>query len=144
MKMIGKTTSSQDLFMIAQKNNIDLTLPNIMTKDMLVHTPITNKMNLVLNLESYDNNFEGGTHWVALYKNKNDVYYFDSFGGKPPNIVMQLFSKVHYNSYQVQELRSNNCGLYCMMFLKAMKEGVDYESFINYFDESGNDAKINI
>jgi hypothetical protein len=101
-------------------------------------------MCIILNLDAKGE--RGGTHWTALYVKDNIVKYFDSFGCKPPLIVRKSFPdhNIHYNSYQLQQLDSNNCGLYCLMFLHAMSSNIKYEDFINHFEEKDNDSRINI
>ena len=104
-------------------------------------------MYLVLNLDdSTDPNFQNGTHWIGIYKKDNLVYYFNSFGNQPPQEVTDYFNteKIGYNSYQIQTMDSNNCGLYVIMFLTAMQQGIEYEAFVNYFGDNDNDTRINL
>lgn len=70
----------------------------------------------VINLDSTNGH---GTHWVAYYKDKNNVEYFDSFGNlQPPLEVLRYLgtnTKYNYNSYQ--KPNSFNCGHLCLKFL---------------------------
>ena len=34
-----------------------------------------------------------GTHWVALYVQKSNAFYFDSFGALPPNDIMTFIKQ---------------------------------------------------
>jgi hypothetical protein len=61
------------------------------------------KIGLVINLDVHT---QGGSHWVALYTNleKNQIYYFDSFGKKPSkrtkkfvNRILKYLYKKKYN-----------------------------------------------
>ncbi|KAF0689715.1 Uncharacterized protein FWK35_00031053, partial [Aphis craccivora] len=53
-----------------------------------------------------------GIHWVALYKIKDKVVYFDSFGDFPPPIELQNYFKgniIIYNYSNYQDFNSFNC-----------------------------------
>lgn len=60
-----------------------------------------------------------GTHWVAYYKNKQNNYYFDSFGDIPPPIeIVRYFNtdKILYN-YNRYQNKGVICGHLCLAFL---------------------------
>ena len=130
--------------MIGQKRKIHLPKEHIIVSSKLANLKKSKKMNIIINLDAKGE--KGGSHWTALYIKDNIIKYFDSFGCKPPLIVRKSFPHydIHYNSYQLQQLDSNNCGKYCLMFLHAMERGIKYEDFINYFEEKDNDVYINI
>lgn len=62
-----------------------------------------------------------GTHWTALAKNYNTVYYFDSFGKlAPPLEVLDYLDadvKLYYNSKRYQNYGTTICGHLCLRFL---------------------------
>lgn len=70
----------------------------------------------IVNLDSSNG---PGTHWVAYYKNKMDVNYFDSFGNlKPPKeLIVYLGKNISYNYTQYQTYDSVICGHLCIKFL---------------------------
>lgn len=70
----------------------------------------------IVNLDSSNGN---GTHWVAYYKNNENIEYFDSFGNlQPPlEIIKYLGSFIKYNHKQKQQYNSFNCGHLCLDFL---------------------------
>lgn len=72
----------------------------------------------VVNLDDFNG---AGTHWVAYYKNKSDVFYFDSFGNlRPPQELLNYFGNsvnVYYNYKRYQEFGSVICGQLCIQFL---------------------------
>lgn len=70
----------------------------------------------IVNLDSSSGN---GTHWVAYYKKKSNVNYFDSFGNlKPPQeLVNYLGDQITYNYTQYQTYNTVNCGHLCLDFL---------------------------
>lgn len=97
-----------------------------------------------VNLQDSD---EGdGSHWVMFYidsKLKNAVY-FDSFGFPPPLEVKNFLSKfknVPYSNRQIQDIKSTNCGLFCIgldIYLKYYSDKKldledNYFKFINLF-----------
>lgn len=74
----------------------------------------------ILNL---DTTLGEGTHWVAYYKNRNKIYYFDSFGDLPPPIELQNYFKgktIKYNYQNYQKYNTFICGHLCLEFLKCM------------------------
>ena len=64
-----------------------------------------------------------GTHWVALYveKNKNGKihpFYFDSYGAPPPEEVKAFVGcYVPYSTKDVQSIMNDCCGFYASAFL---------------------------
>ena len=52
-----------------------------------------NKFGMVINLDPH---YKGGSHWVALYSNldKNQIYFFDSFGKKPKKNIRKFINKI--------------------------------------------------
>ena len=70
-----------------------------------------------------------GTHWVALFVYKFNAFYFDSFGGLPPNEIMKFVKKrnnchLFYNNWIIQNIKSSQCGWYCIAFLKHMYQNL--------------------
>lgn len=68
-----------------------------------------------------DTSYGNGTHWVCYRKNKNTVYYFDSFGNlRPPPELLRYFGvgvNVKYNYQRRQSFDSVVCGHLCLQFL---------------------------
>uniref|UniRef100_A0A6C0F722 Ubiquitin-like protease family profile domain-containing protein n=1 Tax=viral metagenome TaxID=1070528 RepID=A0A6C0F722_9ZZZZ len=91
-----------------------------------------------------------GEHWISLYmdlQGKNyeypAVYYFDSYGRKPPSRVQELIEKAQkqadecntslkyfYNDNQFQK-HGSQCGMYAIHFLKEMASGKSFEEYLN-------------
>ena len=73
----------------------------------------------VINL---DPSYKSGSHWVAVYFDKNGVgEYFDSFARYPPHEVVH-FLRSHakgwqYNRTQVQELYTTTCGQFVVFYI---------------------------
>jgi hypothetical protein len=66
------------------------------------------------------NTGEAGTHWIALYINKNNAIYSDSFGISPPDqivLFLKNITNISYNRKQIQDVKSSACGFFCILFL---------------------------
>jgi len=84
-----------------------------------------------------------GTHWtvLAIPKNLNCAYYFDSYGVVPDDSLIESLKKqninnIYFNQYAVQSLNSKACGYFCLAFMLAMQENINlnnYNFFIDYF-----------
>lgn len=132
----GKTlgsTSSQELENLAHK----LRLPNFRVdpKDMLPDR-LSDTATGIVNMDDSSGN---GTHWVCYYNKPNsDVIYFDPFGTPiDPSILRFLKSsgmRVMAITNQIQDLKSDDCGYYCLYFLTSMNRGVSVPQFLSQFD----------
>ena len=91
----------------------------------------------------YDKNSKG-THWVALFANKNTAVYSDSFGIEyiPQEVLKRIKDKsITRNIFRIQDNDSIMCGFYCAAFVEYMlaeKSLLDYTTFFSL-----NDYKIN-
>jgi len=127
-----------------------------------------NKIGMVINL---DESWKSGSHWVALYANldKDQIYYFDSFGKKPYKRTKKFINKiftymyknkykknpiindiikggasikdfdVKYNSKQHQ-FSNTECGVYSMNFIIRLVRGETFEEITNNITK---DAEMN-
>ena len=83
----------------------------------------------VINL---DPSYKPGSHWVAVYFDKNGVgEYFDSFPHYPPHEVVH-FLRSHakgwqYNRMQVQELYTTTCGQFVVFYIYQKSRGLTLE-----------------
>ena len=76
----------------------------------------------VINLHQYA---DVGTHWIALFCNRNEIFYFDIFGVEhiPQEIkdfVGNKNIKVKVNIFRVQANDSVICGYFCIRFIDFM------------------------
>ena len=95
----------------------------------------------VINLDGYE---DVGTHWIALFCNKNEIVYFDSFGVEhvPEEIKEFIGNKnIITNIFQVQTNNSVMCGYFCIGFIDFMRAGKNLTDFTNLF--SPNDFEKN-
>ena len=107
-----------------------------------------NKIGMVFNTDPHD---ESGEHWISFYidisgsnfKKIPGIYYYDSYGEKPPDEVEKLIKKIKkqgkkmniefkyfYNDYSHQK-ENYQCGMYCIHFIKQMIKGINFKKFIN-------------
>jgi len=112
------------------------------------------KFGLVINLDTHD---KSGSHWVSLFANfnKKQIYFFDSFGGKPGkrirkfiNKIAEFMSKKKYNNEIIKnlesvdgidlrynkiqhQLKNTECGVYSINFIIRLSDGESFESITN-------------
>ena len=96
----------------------------------------------VINLYEYA---DIGTHWIALFCNRNEIVYFDSFGVEhvPEEIKEFIGNKnIIANIFRVQANNSVMCGYFCIGFIDFMLTGkklTDYTSLFSPYDFKKND-----
>ena len=87
----------------------------------------------VINLDEYA---DTGTHWIALFCNINEFFYFDSFGVEHiPEEIKEFFGNknIKANIYRVQAYNSIMCGYFCIEFIDFMLTGKTLTDYINLF-----------
>ncbi len=87
------------------------------SKNELINLTPVKRECLLVNLE---NNDKAGTHHLALWKNGNDVRYFDSYGCPIPKEIEDYYKNFHIKYYRsfdsvypdnlIQKLGSDICG----------------------------------
>ena len=99
----------------------------------------------VVNLDEY---VDVGTHWIALFCNRSEIVYFDSFGVEhvPEEIKKLVGSKnIIANILPVQTNNSIMCGYFCIGFIDFMLAGkklTDFTSMFSPYDFKKNDNII--
>ena len=69
---------------------------------------------------------------MACFKNKDDKYYFDSYGIQPPyEMIKYLQSPILYNTEQNQQADQVFCGHSCLFVLKEMSKEKGLQEIIN-------------
>ena len=83
----------------------------------------------VINLDDHD---EPGSHWVAVWCNKERVEFMDPFGVPPldKRCLMFLGNNVFFNTVKMQLLLSKACGFYCTYFLIKRASGLSANTII--------------
>ena len=96
----------------------------------------------VINFDEYA---DVGTHWIALFCNRNEIVYFNSFGVEhvPEEIKKFIRNKnIKSNIFRVQANDSVMCGYFCIGFIDFMLAGkklIDYKNFFSPHDFKKND-----
>ena len=99
----------------------------------------------IINLDEYA---DLGTHWIALFSNKNNIIYFDSFHveyilkeiKKIINHTSQN-KKIISNIFRIQANDSVMCGYFCTGFTDFMLAGkklTDYRNLFSTYDLKKN------
>ena len=95
----------------------------------------------VINRDEYT---DVGTHWIALFCNRNEIVYFDSFGVEyvPEEIKEFIENKnIKANIFRVQANNSVMCGYFCIGFIDFMLAGkklTDFTSLLSPHDFKKN------
>ena len=95
----------------------------------------------VINLDEYA---DVGIHWIALFCNRNEIVYFNSFGVEhvPEEIKEFIGNKsIKANIFRVQASDSVMCGYFCIGFIHFMLAGKKLTDYTNLF--SPHDLKKN-
>lgn len=91
-----------------------------------------------------------GTHWVLLATINNKVHkklsiYLDSFGNIPSDLIMYRIRKYtkndYYNKTPFQNLDSNLCGYYTIIFKKLIQKYKNNKNLMKKIDEFINKLK---
>ena len=100
----------------------------------------------IVNLDDSDG---PGTHWTLLIKMKNNKYlYFDSFGAPPPQTILDTLkidpNKLQYNDQQIQDIKSQSCGYFAMLFAYYYsREKTPNKTIIAFLSNFTTDEKQN-
>lgn len=132
--------SNFEIYDICKELNINLN--EIYSKDLIPYK--LKKGGYIINLEDSDGH-QGGTHWVAMWNDK-EKKYFDSFGVICPEEIIKKFKKpIFWSDKKIQHIKSTNCGWFCICFLYCMQHNKDYNEFLNMFSENSlkNDKILN-
>jgi hypothetical protein len=111
------TLTNSDLYSICIK--LELKLNGIYMKDELEDN--LKEGNYIINLE---NSNQSGSHWTCFIKDKNNIYYYDSFGVVFPQNQYYIFIKnvdnIYYNVSDDQNIDSTSCGWWSIALLFYM------------------------
>ena len=98
---------------------------------------LKNNQSTIINLQDSD---KSGTHWVSYKKIGNKVFYFDSYGvAHVADVIKNQYPNHKFicNIYRIQSIDSNQCGRFCILFVKSnIKNENNYINFLLKFEES--------
>lgn len=118
------TTTNFDLIKYAKLLNIK-NFSVIMT-DEVKDLPNDN-FSCILNFQLTS---QQGSHWVALYKYGEILYYFDSYGTPIQKTVLDKFKRIRSHNYQIQPLLSNMCGQLSLLVIYLLNNNYKYEDIV--------------
>jgi hypothetical protein len=108
--------------------------------------------NYVINLQS---STQGqGTHWLSLVIQKTQAFFFDPYGAPPPPAVTRfvrrkkVIKKFGYNSWIIQDLKSESCGWFGLALLLYLKNNPSNDlaavcnRFVNQFSQDTKENEI--
>ena len=87
----------------------------------------------IINLDEYA---DVGTHWIALFCNRKEIVYFDSFGVEhiPEEIKEFIGNKnIKANIFRVQANNLIMCGYFCIGFIDFMFANKKLSDFTSFF-----------
>jgi hypothetical protein len=126
------TTSNFDLI----KWSKDLSIPNFhyAMRDEVKNFQKNKKLPIFI-IANYETSKEDGSHHVALYKDIDSAYYFNSFGTQPfKEAIALLGSQCIYSTFQIQKMTQKCCGQLSLYFLYSLHNGRDYyDTIFNMF-----------
>ena len=96
---------------------------------------LKNNESTIVNLANLN---DVGSHWLAMKFIDNKLFYFDSYGIEfVPDIIKKQYKKIILNIYRIQNNNSNECGKFCIMFIKAnIQNESDYIKFLLQFNKN--------
>ena len=96
----------------------------------------------VIDLDEYA---DFATHWITLFRSKNENLFFDSFGVEyVPEEIKEFIGnkKTKANMFRVEASNSIMCGYFCIRFIDFMLAGkklTDFTSLFSPYDFEKND-----
>ena len=87
----------------------------------------------VINLDEYE---DVSTHWIALFCNRSEIVYFDSFGVEHvPEEIKEFVGNrnIIANIVRAQANNSVMCGYFCIGFFDFMLAGKKLTKFTSLF-----------
>jgi hypothetical protein len=110
-----------NLELIDKAQELRIPLIGVYSKDRLPYK--RQNGGYIINLED-DMNIDGtpnsGSHWTCFYIDGKQACYMDSFGIIAPRQVQEFlkpYAPFPYNTKQIQNIKSQVCGYYCLFFL---------------------------
>jgi hypothetical protein len=107
--------------------------------DILPNVKKKKEFSLIINLSKHNTT---GSHFIAIFADKDCFMYFDPLGEKCKNKDVLKFIKTNKNNRKVlqkfRKIQSNEsifCGFFCLSFLLSRKLKFPIKIFLNKFDQ---------
>ena len=98
---------------------------------------LKNNESTIVNL---DDSLGKGTHWISYKKINVKIFYNDSYRVAFISDIIKNqypYHKFICNIYRIQSLNSNQCGRFCILFLRGnIKNENDYNNFLLQFEKN--------
>ena len=98
---------------------------------------LKNNESAIINLQNSDRN---GSHWVSYKRIGNKIFYFDSYAVSfIPDIIKNQYPNHKFicNIYRIQSMDSNQCGRFCILFVRGnIKNENDYSNYLLQFEKN--------
>jgi hypothetical protein len=132
-----KLTTMSESELKNESKKLGIPLHGIYSKDNL---PESKNGYYIVNMQ--DSTDGNGTHWVAMIKDNDNNFYFDSFGCIAPIEVCNFLKDFKYNEKEIQDVDSKACGWYCLDFFKSMSYPTltNFSKFLNSYK---NNTELN-
>jgi hypothetical protein len=116
------TTSNFDLLKWAKQ--LGITNFHYAMRDEVINLKVKLPVFIIAN---YETSNEDGSHHVALYKDSNCSYYFNSFGTQPFKEAIHFLGNHHtYSTFQIQNMTQKCCGQLSLYFLYCLHNHKNY------------------
>ena len=92
---------------------------------------------------NFDSSMFTGSHWVAVFATSPfQAFYFDSLSMDSPSMpiinYLSAFKHVYRNKIRFQNLNSNICGKYVVVFIYFMSKYLNFNKFITLLSSHDN------
>ena len=77
-------------------------------------------------IANYQMSNEGGSHHVVMFKDKNESFYFDSYGIQPLKEAEDFLEDGVYSSFKIQPENTFMCGQLSLFVLYKLKNGYSF------------------
>ena len=99
------------------------------------------KIGIIFNLDPH---YLEGSHWICVFidTTKGNIYYFDSYGERPPKRVTRFMEKIKKQSKNIgksytifsnkrrHQYSISECGMYCLYIIIELLKGADFNKII--------------
>jgi len=103
------------------------------------------KRNAVYIICNYQTTKESGTHWIAMYRSKEDAFYFDSYGIQPFPEAIDFLEDGVSSTFKIQKENQKLCGQLSLYVLFSLSQGKDfYDIVLEMYNELGSLNKFHL
>jgi hypothetical protein len=106
------------------------------------------KFSIIFNTEKHT---QKGSHFIAIFADKYDFHYFDSYGEDCSNTDIKKFiiknlkrREYSYNKKCIQDDKSLFCGFFCLSFILHRNKNISIKKYLENFSSNllSNNNKV--